>query len=614
VSSVLEMDSQVQPYIDRWMAWVDGGPCANGQDLIWPDNITGAFDKEHFCQTFQTTARTVWTHFLTDPTDGYQQHQPDFIKDCGLQDISNPDQNLINACIIQHIVGYNSGVLGGTLPGQVQALLRGVAYDADGNGRQYQFDPFLTFGVPFSSQFALDPFTRLIHSNADGIAAVSYSFSIDDKYGNFRDASSGFIVDAGGTTALDNKQPYDPYQQYKMNWGYNRGVYTLVTLQPDLNLAVVEPQLEAFAEQNQNQAVLIRQADNLAVLGQTGDKAWKLTNPLVTLDQLRTLAKDIPEYQGVIDHTFGDSSVFPATALDLSAPNPTEIGSLDFDAPNSWPTFLLGDFVLRESAAIPPVGNWVSGSVCGVDVALNGPGSQRLPLAFQNGGYNVCTIKVIDSFGGSMSLDLRPPLQDSTDAYTGATVSAYGLPIGDTFSGEPLVTSTLSAGDLQACQHNSSLPDLCQAVTLSATWANDPLARDVVYMGLDPKAMPRVNVNLPAAPKLPPDAQQVTWPPDASISAQAQSDGTVLVSWPAARILSGARLQYLLYVRNGTNWDPVPGCDQTSTSCRAKLADNAQLYVIAVNNSGSPAKQTPQLFGCYPSSAQCGASAQSARP
>ena len=81
-------------------------------------------------------------------------------------------------------------------------------------------------------------------------------------------------------------------------------------------------------------------------------------------------------------------------------------------------------------------------------------------------------------------------------------------------SGEPLVTSNLTAGDIQICQRNSSLSDLCANVTLSATWANDPLARDVVYMGLDPKAMPRVNVNLPAAPKLPPDANQVTWPPD----------------------------------------------------------------------------------------------------
>jgi hypothetical protein len=470
--------------------------------------------------------------------------------------------------------------------------------------------------VPFGSQFALDPYTRLIHSNQDGIAAVAYSFSIDDKYGNFRDASSGFIVDAGGTSALDNNQPYDPYQQYKMNWGYNRGVYTLVTLQPDLDLANLEPQLQALAEQNQKRPLLIRQGDQVAVLGQVPDTAWKLTDPLVTLDQLQTLAKDIAAYQDVVDHTFGGSSVFPATVLDLSAPNPRDIGSLDLDGPNSWPAFLLGDFVLQQNAAIPPVGNWVTASVCGVDVALNGPGSQRLPLRFQDGSYQKCTIKVTDSFGGMMTLDLTPAAQDLNDTYTGAKVSAYGLPIGETFSGEPLVTSNLIAGDLQTCQRNSSLPDLCQAVTLSATWADDPLARDVVYMGLDPKAMPRVNVNLPAAPKLPPDTQQVTWPQDATITALPQNDGTVLVSWPAAHILSGARLQYLLYVKTSVNWDPVIGCDQSATSCRTKLDDSAELYVIAVNNSASPPTQTPQLFGCYPSSDRCGTASPSsaARP
>ncbi|HEY1295952.1 MAG TPA: hypothetical protein VGJ60_22980 [Chloroflexota bacterium] len=477
ISGVLEMDSQVQPYIDRWMAWVDGDPCANLQAMVWPDNITGAFDKQQFCQAFQATTRTVWNHFLTDETDGFQHHQVDFLKDCGLEDIGDPDRNLINACIIQHIVGYNSGVLGGALPGQVQALLRGVAFEPDGDGRQYQFDPFLTFSAPTHSQFALDPFTRLIHSNADGIGAVAYSFSIDDKYGNFRDASSGFVVDAGGTTALDNKQPYDPYQQYKLNWSYN-----------------------------------------------------------------------------------------------------------------------------PVDAATPAVGNWTGASVCGVDVPMNGPGSQRLPLVFQNGSYQACTIKVTDSFGGTLTLDLAPTARNLLDTYTGATVSAFGLPIGDTYSSAPLITSNLSAGDVQTCQRNSSLPDLCASVTLSATWASDALARDVVYMGLDPKAMPRVNVNLPAAPRTPPDANQVTWPPDASIKSQLQSDGMVLVSWPAARVGSGALLQYLLYVKNGANWDPVGGCDASATSCRAALGPAASLYVIAVDNSASPRTQTPQLFGMVASS------------
>jgi hypothetical protein len=86
-----------------------------------------------------------------------------------------------------------------------------------------------------------------------------------------------------------------------------------------------------------------------------------------------------------------------------------------------------------------------------------------------------------------------------------------------------------------------------------------------------------------------------------------------VVNWPAARVGSGAKLLYVLYVKNGASWDPVGGCDQAATSCRAKLGANASLYVIAVNTSATPPTQTPQLFGCNPSSSQCGASGASAR-
>ncbi|MBV8885809.1 MAG: hypothetical protein JO235_17690 [Chroococcidiopsidaceae cyanobacterium CP_BM_RX_35] len=70
------------------------------------------------------------------------------------------------------------------------------------------------------------------------------------------------------------------------------------------------------------------------------------------------------------------------------------------------------------------------------------------------------------------------------------------------------------------------IPNEKQDITVDGV----PLARDVVYMGLDPKDMPRVNVNLPAAPPNPPDPNAVSWPPNATITTQLQSDGTVLVS------------------------------------------------------------------------------------
>jgi hypothetical protein len=619
ISGALNSDTQVRPYVDRWMSWVGGTPCNTLDQLDWPDNITPAFDKLDFCNRFQATAQAVWNHFLSDETDGFEQHQARFYSDCGLSTTGAPDTYPTNACIIQHIVGYNSAVLGGQLPGEVQALLRGVAYNPQDGTRQYQFDPFLTFAMPFTGQFNLNPYTRLIHITKDGVSAVAYSFSIDDKYGNFRDASSGIIVDAGGTTALENKQPFDPYQQYKLNWGYNRDVFSLVWLEPGVDLASIQPQLQALAEQNQNRPFLIRQADRLDVLGHAGGTNWKLTDPLVTQAQLQSLAQEESQksrgqthnYQDVIDYTFGSSSIVPNAPLNAAAPSAGEIGTLDFDAASKWPggQAALYGFVSQQRADIPAVGNWVSASVCGVDVQLAGPGSQRLPLTFQNGAYAPCPIKLNDSFGQALVLSIMPAARSPIDTYTGAAVDVWGLPIGSTFSGDPQVTSNLSDGDMQNCRSNSTLADLCPNVTLSAVWAVDPLARDVVYMGLDPKNMPRVNINLPAAHPQPPNPDNPNWPPNASMATQLQSDGTVLVSWPAALVGSGIPLQYILYVKSGATYVPQTDCDQSMTACRLKLGAPASLYVIAINNAVNSRPQTPQLFGCYPSSSQCGTGA-----
>jgi hypothetical protein len=115
--------------------------------------------------------------------------------------------------------------------------------------------------------------------------------------------------------------------------------------------------------------------------------------------------------------------------------------------------------------------------------------------------------------------------------------------------------------------------------------------------------MPRVNINLPPAPAAPPDPKVVVWPPNATLSAQLLDGGDVHVSWPAARVGVGMQLQYLLYVKNGSNWDPVQGCDQMATSCDVRLGSTASLYVIAVNKTANT--QTPQLFGCYPAGSPC---------
>jgi hypothetical protein len=490
ISGVTNYPTQVQPYIDRWMSWINGNPCANLDSLIWPDGITAAFDqnKANFCNLFQQNAQAVWGNFYT----AFQKNPSAFYKDCSLTD-ANPDTNLQNACVIQHIVGYNPNIGGDDLPPmadrtqRVQALLRSVAYEPNGNNQQYQFDPFLTFAAPYDSQFNLDPYTRLIHSTTGGVAAVAYSFSIDDKYGNFRDAASGFIVDAGGTTALENQRPYDPYQQYKINWGYN------------------------------------------------------------------------------------------------------EAGSGISN-------------------------NWVSASVCDLEIPISVAGTQTMPLPFdaQTNQYQPCSVKLTDSKGNSFAFNLTPVSRQVTDTYTGATVQVWGFPTGQN-SGSPLITSTLNPADLENCKQGSDalIYGLCGNITVSAVWASDASQRDIVYMGLDPTDMPRVNLNMPPAPDL--TSGQVIWPYDATITSQSQSNDMTQFSWPPAVVAADQQppLAYTLYVQWDSSWQPY--CANSSQlSCSVPntiLGNPTKLYVLAVNQKVSPAQQS-QLYGCYPSSNACSSSTQ----
>lgn len=197
-----------QQLINRWQAWLKpNDPCSNeniGKITTWPSN-SAQFDKRAFCNAFRDTVQYVWD--LND----------DHLEDCG----ATIDPNM---CIIQRIVGYNSTVLSGKEPESVQAILRSVPYGKKGEALQYHFDKWLLFWAPYNSLFNLDPYTHLIHDDQDGVNAVAYSFSIDDKYGNYREKASGFIVDVGGDSLLLNKQYYDPYEQYFINWagGWNK--------------------------------------------------------------------------------------------------------------------------------------------------------------------------------------------------------------------------------------------------------------------------------------------------------------------------------------------------------------------------------------------------------
>jgi len=163
---------------EKWNYWLKGSACPPASD-------SPVQNANEFCHDFRNTVKFVWGNFNN----------------------------------LSSVFGYKSHVIGGQLPESVQAIMRGVPWNDPKSGKpQYQYDKWLLFWAPVDSAYNLNPFTRLIHNHKDGIDAVAYSFSIDDKYGNFRDAGTGFIIDVGGGSALSNQSPFDAYQQYYVSW------------------------------------------------------------------------------------------------------------------------------------------------------------------------------------------------------------------------------------------------------------------------------------------------------------------------------------------------------------------------------------------------------------
>lgn len=88
------------------------------------------------------------------------------------------------------------------------------------DAKLYHRDKFLHFWADYGSVYNLNPFARFVHNGDAGLAAPgAYSFSIDDFYGNFGGPGSTLIVDVGGTSAVPNKEPFDPFKQYHAGLG-----------------------------------------------------------------------------------------------------------------------------------------------------------------------------------------------------------------------------------------------------------------------------------------------------------------------------------------------------------------------------------------------------------
>jgi len=103
-----------------------------------------------------------------------------------------------------------------------------VSFPAD--ARLYHIDKFLHYWPAYDSYYNLNPYARVVHcgpgaadacvTDPDGLQARgTYSFSIDDFYGNFGAPGSNLIVDVGSTKRLRNPEAFDPYKQYFVGVG-----------------------------------------------------------------------------------------------------------------------------------------------------------------------------------------------------------------------------------------------------------------------------------------------------------------------------------------------------------------------------------------------------------
>lgn len=101
-----------------------------------------------------------------------------------------------------------------------------------GDARLYHTNKFLHYWAPYTSPYNLNPYARVVHcgppsddpkpicDDANGLEAPgTYSFSIDDFYGNYGSPGSNLLVDIGGIKNLKNPNPFDPFNNNNVSIG-----------------------------------------------------------------------------------------------------------------------------------------------------------------------------------------------------------------------------------------------------------------------------------------------------------------------------------------------------------------------------------------------------------
>jgi hypothetical protein len=242
--------------VQRFTHWSENADlCAAGsQELTEPP----VKDKAAFCRDFKNTVDYVWSVFvpqcqkfkgtaqdrcITTAIIAYDLKASGFDPEACKKVCPGP--NCPGSCVAEKLRTES-----------VQALQRGVPWGAfgspalckgcpsedtgkcpaaciypttpepDAQATVWHYDGFLHFWPNYSSPYSLNPFARFVHNekspdNKDlGLSAPgSYSFSIDDFYGNFGGRGSGLIIEVGGTSTMPNPEPYNPYKQYHASFG-----------------------------------------------------------------------------------------------------------------------------------------------------------------------------------------------------------------------------------------------------------------------------------------------------------------------------------------------------------------------------------------------------------
>jgi hypothetical protein len=205
----------VDDLVSRWTNWVRSNPCANLSAITtWP-STDPSFNQAAFCNAFRSSVMTAWTAFYNSPNQIDMNGKPIPYTGCVNYSGTERDQ-----CAVDQIVSFQSNNKG-ALNETVQALLRSVPYIPPGVGiTSWSFDKFILNWAPYNSIFNLFPYTRFVHNPTDGLDAPgAYAFSIDDRFGNYQNRASGFLIDIGGKSHLLNQDPYDFWEQYRVAFG-----------------------------------------------------------------------------------------------------------------------------------------------------------------------------------------------------------------------------------------------------------------------------------------------------------------------------------------------------------------------------------------------------------